>query len=564
MDIDTGDISVVLAGAAGQGIQTIESMLTHVVRDSGYYVFSTKEYLSRIRGGCNSTLIRISHKKVAAFSSSIDILFALSPLALAHCSKRMTPKTIVIGDSSRIGQGVTHDIPVAKMAAECGGSLYENTIATAVVMGFLSLGKVHLGEFIQKRYAKKTQKILDANNAAALAGYEAGKALASCGTPFSLGANPLQKDVPLLMSGADALTLGALAGGCNFIASYPMSPGTGLLTGLAGYKRDFPLVVEQAEDEIAAIIMGLGAWYAGARAAVTTSGGGFALMTEGISLSGMIETPIVVNIGMRPGPGTGLPTRTEQGDLDLALYAGHGEFPRAIYAPGTPEEIYECTRKAFETADIFQSPAILLTDQFLVDSYFQTPLFTVEESKAYNHIVPTKKEYQRFALTKDPISPRGIPGNGEGLVRVDSDEHTENGILTERLDIRVAMQNKRLAKHTGLVADALAPEYRGESAAEVLIVTFGSTKGPVAEALEKCGDKRLAHLHCKQVYPLSAMVETLCGKRSKIVVVENNSTAQFARLLKRECVLTAPVESVLQYDGMPFSVETLVKAFETV
>ena len=232
----------------------------------------------------------------------------------------------------------------------------------------------------------------------------------------------------LLLSGSDAISLGALAGGCDYVCGYPMSPSTSVLEKMAAYAKKFDIIVEQVEDEIGVVNMALGAWYAGARALVTTSGGGFALMCEGISLGGMIESPLVLHLAQRPGPATGLPTRTEQGDLDMVLYAGHGDFPRIILAPGTLADGFTLTQKAFNLSAKYQVPVFILTDQFFVDSRYNTPVFDTGDLKVEKHIVKTDKDYKRFSLTKNGISPRGIPGYGSGNVCADSDEHDEERV----------------------------------------------------------------------------------------------------------------------------------------
>ncbi len=357
--------------------------------------------------------------------------------------------------------------------------------------------------------------------------------------------------------------MGTLAAGCNYISSYPMSPGTGLLTFLAAQAEKFGVVVDQAEDEIAAINQGLGAWYAGARAIVTTSGGGFALMTEGVSLSGIIETPIVVHIGQRPGPATGLPTRTEQADLNLVLYAGHGEFPRAIFAPGTPEEAFLVTQQAFHIADRYQIPVFILTDQYFVDAINSFPKEDLQRLEMKNHIVVTKPDYQRYALTKDGISPRGIPGNGEGLVGIDSDEHDEAGHITESAAVRMVQHGKRLSKLTGIREETLMPTEIGDVAhADTVVVTWGSNRGVVEEALEILDREDLAALHFHQVYPLPEKAKKLLAKK-KVVVLENNAGGQFANLLKLEYGLKI-ADTILKYNGDPFSVEEVVKKLKTL
>ncbi len=250
----------------------------------------------------------------------------------------------------------------------------------------------------------------------------------------------------LLLDGTEAVGLGCIAGGCKFMSSYPMTPSTPLQVFMAVNSEEFEMIFEQAEDEIAAINMAIGGFYAGARSMVATSGSGFALMEEAVGLSGMIETPVVIYLGQRPGPAVGLPTRTSQEDLNLALYSGPGEFPRIIFAPGNLEDAFHLSQKAFNLADHYQTPVFILSDQYFADIFYNQPVFDLDGLEIENHIIKTKSDYKRYEITDSGISPRGIPGYGEGLVVVDSDEHDEEGHLTEDLDIRTKMVDKTTKK----------------------------------------------------------------------------------------------------------------------
>ena len=323
------------AGAAGQGVQTVEALLVAVLKREGYHVFASKEYMSRVRGGSNSTEIRITDRPRSAFVHRMDILFALDGGVIPHLRHRIGKETIVLGEKKHVEGAPGHpvDVPFVRMAGELGNPIYASTIAVGIALGILGADNAVLKAFLKERFAKKGDEVVEKNVEAAEKGYGFGKHLAydeSIEVKIARNASPDD----LLIDGHSAVALGAVAGGCNYISSYPMTPGTGVLNVLAEHGKKLGIVVDQAEDEIAAINHSIGAWYAGARAIVTTSGGGFDLMTEAVSLSGITETPIVTHLASRPGPSTGLPTRTEQGDLNLTLYAGHGEFPRAIFAPG--------------------------------------------------------------------------------------------------------------------------------------------------------------------------------------------------------------------------------------
>ena len=308
--------------------------------------------------------------------------------------------------------------------------------------------------------------------------------------------------------------------------------------------------------------MALGAWYAGARAMVTTSGGGFALMAEGLSLAGMIESPVVIHLAQRPGPATGLPTRTEQADLNLVIYAGHGEFPRIIYAPGSVEDATYLTHRAFNMAGKYQVPVFILTDQYFIDSYYNCTAIDVSSLANEPHIVKTDKDYRRYKLTNSGVSPRGIPGYGDGLVVVDSDEHDEEGHITENLDIRTEMVRKRLRKMDRILEDSLPPEITGSETNKNLVVCWGSTYHSVREAVEKTGRDDISILHFKQVYPLHPDTTKFFKGVRKTAIVENNATSQFGNLLKLYVGIDTTrfnrVEKILKFNGMPFAVEELV------
>jgi 2-oxoglutarate ferredoxin oxidoreductase subunit alpha len=554
-------ISIVLCGEAGQGLQTIETFLAKIFKTAGYHIFASKEYMSRIRGGINSTQIRVSTGPVAAPADRIDLLIPLAQAALAHLQNRITEKTHIVCDTARIappGHPGVIDIPFAKIAADIGNPIFENTVACGVIAGLFGIGRDHLIGNVRQFFAAKTDEVVDKNVKAGVTGYELGKELRDRGrVAYTLTPSSAVRD-DIVVNGAEAVALGAVAGGCNFIASYPMSPGTGVLNYLARYAQDFPIVVEQAEDEISAVNMALGAWYAGARAIVTTSGGGFSLMAEGLSLAGMIESPLVIHLAQRPGPATGLPTRTEQADLELALYAGHGEFPRIILAPGNLTEAFYLTQKAFNLADRYQVPVIILTDQYLVDSYANLPPFRLETIAVQSEIAATAPDYQRYRLTADGVSPRGIPAYGRGLVAVDSDEHDESGRITEAPSLRTAMMQKRLQKLDTLKPDIIPPEWVGPEEYRTLVVGWGSTYHVIREALAELASRDWAFLHFKQVYPLPDYIGEYLGKAGRIITVENNATGQLAKLLKLQTGITIR-HQVLKYDGYPFSVEDLLR-----
>jgi 2-oxoglutarate/2-oxoacid ferredoxin oxidoreductase subunit alpha len=556
------EISIVVCGEAGQGVQTVEKLLTDSLKLYGYNVFASKEYMSRVRGGSNSTQIRASSKRVMSCIDRMDIFIPLDKDAITHLKKRITKQTVIIGDSEKLGAEMKIvDAPLGKMALAIGKPIYANTIAVGILLGIFGVDGNPFYSYLERYFKSKGEELIKGNVEAAKAGFEKGREVAA--------AENLKVDIKTdasisgeqMISGAEAVSLGAIAGGCDFIAAYPMTPSTGILTYLAQHAAKNGIIAEQAEDEIAAINMALGAWYAGARALVSTAGGGFALMVEGLSLAGAIESPAVIVLGQRPAPATGLPTRTEQGDLEFALYSGHGEFPRAVFAPGTLEEAFYIARKSFNLADKYQVPVIILTDQYLADIFYNAPPFDTKNLKNEKYIVKTEAGYKRYKLTADGISPRGIPGYGSGLVCADSDEHDESGRITEDAEVRKAMVEKRLKKAEYLLEGSLPPVFTGKPDYKTLVIGWGSTFGAVREAIEKLGDPAVAHLHFSQVHPVHKSAAGYLSKAKKVVIVENNATSQFGKLLKLATGIEIK-EKILKYDGSPFSVEEIIEGLK--
>ncbi|MHC4131955.1 MAG: 2-oxoacid:acceptor oxidoreductase subunit alpha [Planctomycetota bacterium] len=560
------DLSIVLCGQAGQGIQTVDFLLTRVLKIAGFNVFATKEYMSRIRGGMNSTQIRVGTKQVSALLNRIDILIPLDKGAFVHLDKRISSETIVLGEEKNLGDDFGQDrfieVEFSKIATDIGHKIYSNIVAVGTIAGLFKIKSDIVIDYVRQYFSAKSKDIVEHNIKAAKAGFEIGTDLAKKKSiEIEISSSHIEEQI--LLSGIEAVGLGAIAGGCNFISSYPMSPSTGALAFLAKQSNEFDIIAEQAEDEIAAINMAIGAWYAGGRGMVTTSGGGFALMTEGLSLAGMLESPIVIHLAQRPGPATGLPTRTEQGDLELALYAGHGEFPRMILAPGTLEDAFCLTQKAFNIADKCQIPVFVLTDQYFVDSYYTTNAFDLSKITNERYIVKTTKDYKRYELMKDGLSPRGIPGYGDGLVCVDSDEHDLEGHITEDLDLRVKMVDKRLKKLEAVQTESLRPEFVGAEDYKYLVVCWGSTFNIIKEAIEKIGNDDLALLHFKQVYPLPEKTAELLSRAEKAVIIEGNATGQFTKLIKLHTGFDFE-HTILKYNGLNFCVEEVVEKVKKI
>ncbi|HRR91726.1 MAG TPA: 2-oxoacid:acceptor oxidoreductase subunit alpha, partial [bacterium] len=550
------DIKIVIGGEAGQGIQTISNIMSKFFLRSGYYVFTEQSYQSRIRGGHNFTQVRVSSEPVSSPDDGIDILVALNRETVdIHSSET---GGIIIYDNELI-KDLSGDklfgVPLQKIAIEkTQNKLAVNSVACGVLAGLLD-GDISILERLMREQFKDPD-IGEKNVLAVRSGYEIGKSNRTL--PFKI--TPLSQKGRLLIDGGSAVGFGAIVAGCRFLSAYPMTPGTAVMNFLAGHSKRFNIVVEQAEDEIAAINMVLGASFAGVRSMVTTSGGGFALMVEGLSLAGMTETPCVIHIGQRPGPATGLPTRTEQGELLFVINAGHGEFPRYITAPRDAEDAFYKTIKAFNLADKYQIPSIILTDQFLIDSMTTIDSLDVKDIKIERHIVTEPdNNYARHLLTSSGISPRALPGTEGILVITDSDEHDEEGHITEDLEIRKNMVEKRLKRGEYLKEDVEEPVFFGDKDSSIVLTGWGSTYGILKEAVNRLTKEGISVslLHFSDVYPLPD--KTLNSLRDKrFISVENNATGQLAQLIRRETGINIQ-EKILKYNGRPFTPSEIVR-----
>jgi len=552
--------NVVLGGAAGQGVNTTEEMLTKVLKQSGFHIFATKEYMSRVRGGINTTTIRISSEPLRSYSETIDILVPFTSGVINWCRERISESTVILGEENfrdEAGDDITF-IPVnaEKMAKELGNKLFINTILSGLLCSLFKADKKILTKLVQTKFEDKGENLSQENSDAALEGYKEGEKICK---EYNL-AFDVDQDASvgetIVLNGAEAVSLGALNGGCNFVSFYPMSPATTVAVDLVNMAEEMEIIVEQFEDEIAAVNASIGAWFGGGRGFVTTSGGGFALMCEGMSLAGMAEIPLVIHLAQRPGPATGLPTRTAQGDLNLALYAGHGDFPRILFAPSNISEAYSLTTQSFDLADKYQIPVIILTDEYLVDTYYNVDRPNVSE-KINHHIVEMDKKYKRYVLSESGISPRGVPGYGDGILIANGNEHDEYGDTTEEAGLTVVMQDKRMKKLDILKKETLQPRFCGNENYYVLLISWGSTFDTVKNIVERYNHKKLAMLHFSQIYPL-ADISAYLKRAETVIAVEQNMTGQFAELIQKELCFKID-KRILKYDGRQISEEFLEK-----
>jgi 2-oxoglutarate ferredoxin oxidoreductase subunit alpha len=553
------DVNIRVTGGAGQGVHTAGGLLSRLSVAAGHHFHATQDYMSRIRGGRNSYSVRIREIPVRAGRQLAEIVLSLDPGHLPHFLPSVSPSGIIVCDlppgDAGSADGRVIPAPLKELAVSAGSPILGNIVGTGIVAHALGIPP----ETVERVLAFEFKgDFLEKNRVAARLGAE----WAQGRVPDSFRLPERAFQARMILSGNEALSLGAVAGGCKFAVGYPMTPGSGILLGLSVDGPPLGLVFEQAEDEIAALNMAIGASYAGARAMVATSGGGFALMVEALSLAGMLETPVVVALGMRPGPATGMPTRTGQEDLAFALSAGHGEFPRLVLSPGSVEEAYALAHHAMEMSEAYQVPCILLTDQYLADTVVDAdpgdfPALPVNRRIVRGNDVPrdAKGRYPRYAFTENGVSPMAVPGEPGITVVADSDEHTEDGHLTEDHAVRIAMVEKRMRKGEALAMETLPPLLAGPPDGEVLLIGFGSTKGVIAEAREILSAEGVAAtaVHLRQVspFPARAVSEILDRYRTSLTV-ENNRTGQLARLIRAETGREVS-GTIARFDGLPFT-----------
>ena len=549
------DVTVKIGGEAGQGIQTVGDLLAYACNKAGLYVMAVNDFESRIRGGHSFIQMRISNKPIYAPHHNVNLLVALNKKTIDLHQNELHGNGIILMDDA-LGLTVRGALKIAfsELAMQAGGKITSNTVAAGACMSLLGAPLDLFKLVLRERFKTKQAAVCEKNIKAATLGYGAVE-----GIEFPEAFVWKQgRSQGTLLNGSKAIALGALAGDCRMAAFYPMSPATGIMAHLNRFADTLPLAVEQAEDEIAAVNMALGASFAGVRAMTATSGGGFCLMTETIGLAGISETPLVIVNAQRPGPATGMATRTAQGDLHFVLRAAPDDFPRFVFAPGSPIEAFETMARAFSLSEKYQVPVIVLTDQFFNDTlYSEAHPFPVPES-IERYIVQDEdmekpSAYKRYALSSSGISPRAVPCRGDALVAVSGNEHREDGHISEDIDDRIHMVNKRNAKIPHMRAEMIPPQgYYGESA--LLLVGWGSTAGIIRESVDMLRAEGLdvGSLHFADIWPFraEATLQAL-SKAERFIMVEQNSTAQLGQLIRMETGLFH-AGTVLKYDGRPF------------
>jgi 2-oxoglutarate ferredoxin oxidoreductase subunit alpha len=564
---DTG-ISFLIGGEAGQGITRSGSLLGKAFVRGGFHIFGMNDYPSIIRGGHNFYVLRVSSLEINSHADKVDLIIALNKeTALLHAHE-LSPGGRIIHDSGIEFEERELDrddielypLPMTEIVKEIGGvSIMRNTVGLGAATAMVEFDIDHLKGVISDAFAGR-EKIIESNHKAIDMGYNYAEInFEKFSTLKPEGASGDR----IMLTGNDAVALGAIQAGCKFFAAYPMTPASPVLHYLISKELETGMVVIQAESEIAAINMTVGAAYAGARSMTATSGGGFCLMTEGFGLAGATETPIVVMLGQRPGPSTGMATYTGQGDLLFALNASQGEFPRVVVAPGDVEECFYCTIEAFNLAEKYQVPAIILNDKYIIESHKSTPTFNIGSVGVdRGELLEAEEwmeegEYKRFEITETGVSPRIILGTRGATMLANGNEHNEYGYTTIDPVRVVEMADKRFRKKNYLAKEVsgLHPvKIYGTDDPEVTLVGWGSTKGPALEALkllERDGVRaRFVQIVYMEPFPADPLKDALgTGKR---VLLETNVTGLLGRLImEKTCLDFNRVH--LKYNGRPFN-----------
>lgn len=552
--------NLLIGGAAGDGIETMAGLLEKILMRSGYFLFSMRDFMSRVRGGHNFALLRFGADPVHAHRQGLDGLVVFNEESYAMHEAELLEDAFVLCDQSFAVDGEkVIKLDLFGMAKAAGNAKAAGVVCIGALLKLFGIPIAGVDDVLAKELKPS---ILEANQKALRLGYDAAQ------PKFSETAGKLPPDIGLY-TGAEAMALGALAGGMNFYAAYPMSPSTTLLSFFMAQAKPFQIAVEQAEDEIAAINMALGASYAGARAMVGTSGGGFSLMVEGLGFAGIAELPVVIADIQRPGPATGLPTRTEQSDLLFVTTAAQGEFPRMVIAVRDHRDAFLQAARAQYLAAKYQIPVLLLSDQYLADAAATLPIREVgkaaEDWGGGAKRAAEAEGYVRYAPAEDGVSPLLWPGEARVPVRIDSDEHDATGVITESAEVRTDMVDKRAAKTEALRQELQEPTVYGAEAPELLLLGFGTTARVLEETvamLQEGGEISAAALCFGDVFPLpTKTLEAYAAKAKRILTVEQNETGQLARLIRQETGIACD-DSILKYDGRQISADQVIMALD--
>jgi 2-oxoglutarate/2-oxoacid ferredoxin oxidoreductase subunit alpha len=571
-----------IGGAAGQGVATPGDIFAKIFSRRGLHLNAYNAYQSIIRGGHTFLTIRTGPEKITNMGDRIDLLIPLNQDSMDRHLGLLTAGASCIYNADNIRPSAAADgvqlcpLPVSELADITRNKVAQNTLAIGAGLHMMGIGFPALEEVLKEQFKRKGEAVVAENLGVARAGYDYAAA------HFIAFPNPLPKTENryAILSGNIAMAMGGAAAGVKFYCAYPMSPSTGVLHWMAAHARKAGIMVRQVEDEIGVINMAIGAAHAGVRAMCATSGGGFALMSEGLGMSAMIETPVVVIDCQRAGPSTGVPTKTEQGDLWQMLGAAFGDYPRVIAAPLDIGDCFRLIPEIFDIADRFQCPGLVLCDLLLSEGRLSVhpkdldfnptidrgELITATNGNGASPVIPSNGGYKRYKITESGISPRAVPGVPGHIHTVATDEHMEDGVLisdefTNPIKRR-AMMEKRMRKVAGIEAVIPPPTLSGTSNADVTLIGWGSTKGVIEEACELLDGQGIPanQLQIRWLVPLhgEAILEIL-KEAHHTIIVENNYSGQFARYLRSETSFV-PNGYIRKYDGEPFMPHHIVEA----
>ncbi len=572
------DFRVRIGGAAGDGVSSTGEILARTLSRSGFHCYGLNSYQSAIRGGHVWFQVRGSKDKLTSQGDDVDIIVALNGESAEIHSPFLSPGGMVIHDKDRVkfatslipSQAKAAPMPLGDISRKYDKNpIMQNTVALGAVLYLLGLDPAIFESVLADTFGKKKQAVVDANSQAARSGYEYAKANFS---PMNVKTEkPIVGNPKMLMTGNQAIALGAAMAGCKFYAAYPMTPASGILHWMAAHAVACGIVVKQAEDELAVINMGIGAAHAGVRAMVGTSGGGFSLMTEALGMAGITETPIVIVESQRCGPSTGLPTKTEQGDLNMMLGASQGDFPRIVLAPTSIEEAYYSTIEAFNLAERFQCPVILASDLLLsehietIDDLSQNVL--IDRGELLTE-APIGETYLRFKVTETGISPRAIPGTAGTIYVAASDEHEESGVVVsdvlsgipKYVEERKRQMDKRMRKIEIAKNEMSSPKLSGPEGSELTLICWGSTAGVAIEAADQLAQRGLPTnvLAIRNIWPFKGdSIAPMITGAKRSLLIECNYTGQLGRLIRAETGIDVK-DKFLKYDGEPIYPKEIV------
>jgi len=545
--------TVTIGGKAGDGIKAAGKLFARILNELGYYIFLLDDYPSLITGGHNFNRISFDKKEIFSHYVETDVLVALDDKTIKKHSKELKKEGFIVFDSNSIKYSKGLGIPALDFVKKVGGVRIMRNVALLGAISFvLGIDFKVVKKVLERTYPTAAQK----NVAIAKLGYTFAKENTKQVMSLKKVGKPRE-----LMSGNTAIAYGAVKSGLNNYIAYPMTPATSILHYLAKNSDKFKIKVVQPENEISVINMALGSAYAGAKTMIGTSGGGFALMNEALSLAGMSETPIVIAEIQRPGPSTGVPTYTSQADLNFVLNAGHGEFPKIVVAPGTNEQAFYKSAEALYLAWKYQTPVVILGDKHLGESLRTIKINEKKAKKAMAKLSKGGKNYKRYSITKDGISPIAFPGRRNTIVKSSSYEHDEFGITTEEPEVIKKMQDKRLRKIKFIekeVEKLEAVKIYGKG--ENIIVTWGSSIGAVLEAAKNLKNVKIVQIIYFMPFPKKKVLKHLKGAK-KIVCVEANATGQLANLVKLHIGIEIK-NKILKYDSREFDPTDLFRKFK--